>query len=388
MRTRPTRNTKSKTAKDTTMATVVKKNQASSKKRSSASSKKKNSTPKAAAVAPSVVSSSDESSVNSCVLHDQDVCCGRGKGSANHPGNMLYQRLIQENAPKYANSSSKNEKSLIVSYIVGEIYASGGRFVKIQEGAYVDIGKVKAHEKTGHSVRDHILHRQKKGRPVGVTPDPAPSTSPSVASKKDSGKESPKKARGSPKKARLNANPKQKASNNNKKGLARQITEEKSTPKQQQEDSAGSAEKEVDAALSDFESFFWAQQRSSSGSSLFDLQRSSRGAIPSVPVSAGSSFFLDDVDEKINVLDDIADACQILDDEEDDEIMHEEAQEEKLGDDLLSVFDQHPQQHRSSSVCWPVINLAPQQTTQPMGTIEEDAIVPLAPQSILPEDWM
>ena len=97
-------------------------------------------------------------------LNDRDICCGRGKGSWNHPGNQIFQTLVQANAQKYQDAASKNEKSVVVASIVNGILKSGGRFVKQvkDSGRWVDIGETNARDKTGHAIRDFILNRSKR----------------------------------------------------------------------------------------------------------------------------------------------------------------------------------------------------------------------------------
>ena len=97
-------------------------------------------------------------------LKDLDICCGRGKRSWNHPGNQLFQKLVQLNAERYQDASSKNEKSLVVASIVTGILNSGGRFVKRLEGSgrWLDIGETNARDKTGHAIRDFISNRSKR----------------------------------------------------------------------------------------------------------------------------------------------------------------------------------------------------------------------------------
>jgi hypothetical protein len=65
---------------------------------------------------------------------------------------------------KYAKASSKREKRNLVSAIVARLLRSGARFVKHdrESGKWYDIGKLQAHEKTGHAIRDHIINRSKK----------------------------------------------------------------------------------------------------------------------------------------------------------------------------------------------------------------------------------
>jgi hypothetical protein len=61
-----------------------------------------------------------------------DVICARGKEAKNHEGNRRYRAIIKKTLDRYAQVTSKYEKTVIVSEIVDairECIPSGG-FVK------------------------------------------------------------------------------------------------------------------------------------------------------------------------------------------------------------------------------------------------------------------
>lgn len=106
-------------------------------------------------------------------LSDLDVRCGRGKGHLNHPGNVLFQKLVKENLLPYATASSKTNKSLVVALVVDHLFQRGSRFVKKNKaGKWYDIGAQLAHDKTGHAIRDMINKvKSKTGSSVGSSMD-------------------------------------------------------------------------------------------------------------------------------------------------------------------------------------------------------------------------
>lgn len=111
--------------------------------------------------------SSDESSFTPKVYIDVpaylDICCGRGKGFFNRPGNKLFQDTIKENAECYRNAKSKSLKSAIVTSLVKRLTEQGARFVKKDpeaDGRWYVLSQSLAHEKTGHAIRDHWTQRQ------------------------------------------------------------------------------------------------------------------------------------------------------------------------------------------------------------------------------------
>ena len=78
-----------------------------------------------------------------------DVICGnRGsKESYRHTGNERYRVVIEMRLTRYSRSSRK-EKSDIVKEIVDVVREYGGRFVRYEDGGWIDIGNLRAREKT------------------------------------------------------------------------------------------------------------------------------------------------------------------------------------------------------------------------------------------------
>lgn len=61
-----------------------------------------------------------------------DVLLGRGRGYANHPGNIRFQSLVDEHADDYNATTSRFHKSRIVHKVVSGLQRSG-RFLKYIE---------------------------------------------------------------------------------------------------------------------------------------------------------------------------------------------------------------------------------------------------------------
>ena len=95
-----------------------------------------------------------------------DVLCGRGKGIRDHPGNLLYNKLLRERYEEYAHTP-KGSKLTIVNIVVNTIrnqqqLNGGGRFLEQKQQqqqqqnsdssrdseVYIDIGDVRALNKT------------------------------------------------------------------------------------------------------------------------------------------------------------------------------------------------------------------------------------------------
>jgi hypothetical protein len=92
---------------------------------------------------------------------EYDVICSRGKWAMNAPGNVRYRNIIKENLQRYSETTTKQEKSAIVSEIVESVQAltPEGGFVRSVNGRWYTVTDHIAREKTGQSFRD-LLHTQ------------------------------------------------------------------------------------------------------------------------------------------------------------------------------------------------------------------------------------
>lgn len=104
--------------------------------------------------------------------HPNDVLCGRGGGSNNHPGNESFRELVNEVKFPYVNCP-KREKPLIARRIVEAVrnQTPPGRFLSkdSKTGLWNDIGDGKAREKTSQALREGapVIREMNKER---VTP--------------------------------------------------------------------------------------------------------------------------------------------------------------------------------------------------------------------------
>lgn len=85
-----------------------------------------------------------------------DVLCGRGGLSNNHPGNRLFRRLVNVNKVLYQQSLSQTHKHMVALSIVEAIRNHGGRFVRKQNGEWVEISTKDAAVKTSQALRETI----------------------------------------------------------------------------------------------------------------------------------------------------------------------------------------------------------------------------------------
>ena len=89
-----------------------------------------------------------------------DVVCARGKGSSRHEGNRRFKLIIENAIPKYANTDSRMEKTLIVSEIVESIRKAASPnspgFVKKEGGRWWIMSDSLARDKVSQSLRDAL----------------------------------------------------------------------------------------------------------------------------------------------------------------------------------------------------------------------------------------
>ena len=88
----------------------------------------------------------------------QDVICGRGGGSNNHPGNVWWRNLVSMSKHLYL-SLPKRLKMLLAQNIVNRVRIQqdpAGRFLQKDEksGMWKEIGDVRARDKTSQALRE------------------------------------------------------------------------------------------------------------------------------------------------------------------------------------------------------------------------------------------
>lgn len=82
-----------------------------------------------------------------------DVLLGRGKVVRNHPGNITFRNQIEADRDEYDNSS-KFDKSVMIETILTGVKASGGRFLQLGPGGYVEVDDDIARKRISHSWRN------------------------------------------------------------------------------------------------------------------------------------------------------------------------------------------------------------------------------------------
>ena len=121
----------------------------------------------------------------------QDVLCGRGGETNHHNGNIQYRLLVKAFQPLYV-SAKRRDKPLIAKCIVYSVRQVGGRFLKkINNQVWVDVGNIKAREKTSQALREgapelrgddrkHELHINSTGMTNFTIPFQAPPPPPQM----------------------------------------------------------------------------------------------------------------------------------------------------------------------------------------------------------------
>ncbi len=100
----------------------------------------------------------DRSSDKEIVVQPNDVLCGRGGETNHHPGNIRYRSLVKAYQKLYL-LAKRRDKPKIAQCIVVSVRGVDGRFLKRTKNAnkgsaWVDVGNVKAREKTSQALRE------------------------------------------------------------------------------------------------------------------------------------------------------------------------------------------------------------------------------------------
>jgi hypothetical protein len=106
---------------------------------------------------PVVVAQSDSNDPDEHGLPSKfDVLCGQSRICANHTGNRRFQVVLDIYAPKYEDAKSKQDKMMLTKEIVSCIATSSGRFLKFNDGMWVEISDVTARDKVSHALRTKV----------------------------------------------------------------------------------------------------------------------------------------------------------------------------------------------------------------------------------------
>jgi len=90
-----------------------------------------------------------------------DVLLGREKMMQTHPGNIRYQNLVASLWDEY-NGAQKLRKTEIANSIVDSVLDSGGHFLKLDNGYWVEVDKLTARLKVSNAFRDKRKTKQRE----------------------------------------------------------------------------------------------------------------------------------------------------------------------------------------------------------------------------------
>jgi hypothetical protein len=95
---------------------------------------------------------------------ESDILCGRGRGRFLHEGNTLYLSLLRKNVHRYASSTKRMQKSVVVTSIVTALKNHGFRFIKQEEMSqrWYELRETAAYDRTAHAIRDLIRKKKLK----------------------------------------------------------------------------------------------------------------------------------------------------------------------------------------------------------------------------------
>lgn len=115
----------------------------------------------------------DRSSDDDIVVQPNDVLCGRGGETNHHPGNIKYRSLVKAYQKLYL-LAKRRDKPKIAQCIVVSVRGVNGRFLKRTKNAtkgnvWVDVGNVKAREKTSQALREGAPNLRDNVSPPATT---------------------------------------------------------------------------------------------------------------------------------------------------------------------------------------------------------------------------
>ena len=117
----------------------------------------------------------DRSMNNEIVVQPNDVLCGRGGETNHHPGNIRYRSLVKAYQKLYL-LAKRRDKPKIAQCIVVSVRGVNGRFLKRTKNpnnaggsAWVDVGNVKAREKTSQALREGAPNLRENVNPPVTT---------------------------------------------------------------------------------------------------------------------------------------------------------------------------------------------------------------------------
>ena len=95
---------------------------------------------------------------------DSDILLGRFKRSFNHPGNITFRTLINENVYLYMNTNTRREKGVVIKELYNRLISQGSRFLKQHGKLWVDVSDdLISRDKVSHAIRDAVSIHFKNG---------------------------------------------------------------------------------------------------------------------------------------------------------------------------------------------------------------------------------
>jgi hypothetical protein len=96
-----------------------------------------------------------------------DILCGRGRGTFMHGGNTLYMSLLRKNVHRYASSTKRIQKTIVITSIISTLQNEGFRFIRkeVMSQRWYQLSQTAAYDRTAHAIRDLIRKKKKKSSP-------------------------------------------------------------------------------------------------------------------------------------------------------------------------------------------------------------------------------
>lgn len=118
-------------------------------------------------------------------FHPNDVLLGRGGVTNNHRGNKRFRQIVALAQPRYLYARKKDKRSFAEA-VVDNVQASGGKFLQLKDGTWVEVERKRALAKASQCLRENLDVGHKSFRTKAKASPKSPMTPPLQAELKNS----------------------------------------------------------------------------------------------------------------------------------------------------------------------------------------------------------
>lgn len=83
-----------------------------------------------------------------------DILLGRGRRNLGHSGNIMFRNLVEDSKHAYFGAASREDKFRLKQEIFDIVRCVSGRFLKMEDGGWIEVDDEIVHLKVSHLFRD------------------------------------------------------------------------------------------------------------------------------------------------------------------------------------------------------------------------------------------